>query len=596
MKVNQPHAGRRRFFRIAPMGCAAATLFVSGLTMLGWATGNSILASLRAHYIPMAPSTALCFTLIACSVLLHLARPGAFLAVRFLSGTVLAVGVGKLVEYAAGIGFGLDALLVREPEAFGSVLTGRMAPLTAANMMLLSGAALALTWESIRRFAGVMGALVVVISVVVLEGYAFGSPVLYGGTVIPVALPTAFAFIFSGVAVVAAAGERVWPLSAFIGDTTRALLLRAFVPTIIGMMIVDALLRARLFAYFTNNPALIAAISTITMALLVIWVVSVVSRKVGARIDAAEQERNAARADLLALNAHLENRVRDRTRELSERHEQMGEELRMARELQFALLPHEYPIISGQDGAESALDFLSFFFPSGDVSGDFFTVFPLGENAAGIIICDVMGHGVRAALITGMVRVLVEEHAQTVSDPGELLTRINHGLTGILKQAGATMFATCFYLVADVEKRELRYANAGHPEPLRIRQRSGHSSVEWLPRSRTSGPAMGLFAQAQYRTHTSPMSPGDFIILYTDGLFEVENEEGDMMAQEDLLKIAQTHAHLPAEEVLASLVNDVRKLSPTDSFADDVCVVGVQVKTEAFATGMSSKEPAAALA
>ncbi|MDZ4287838.1 MAG: PP2C family protein-serine/threonine phosphatase, partial [Prosthecobacter sp.] len=288
---------------------------------------------------------------------------------------------------------------------------------------------------------------------------------------------------------------------------------------------------------------------------------------------------NLAQSDLVAFNAHLEHRVRDRTRELSEKHEQMAEELRMARELQFALLPQEYPVVATQEGAkESALDFLSFFFPSGDVSGDFFTVFPLGHQAAGIIICDVMGHGVRAALITGMVRVLVEEHAHTVSDPGELLTRINQGLTAILKQAVATMFATCFYLVADVEKQELRYANAGHPPPLRVRQGAGQTSVDWLPESRAGGPAMGLFGEAAYSTITTRMAPGDLIVLYTDGLFEVENEAGRILTQDDLLAIALRHAALPPEELLARIVTEVRTFSQTSAFEDDVCVVGVQVK------------------
>lgn len=71
---------------------------------------------------------------------------------------------------------------------------------------------------------------------------------------------------------------------------------------------------------------------------------------------------------------------------------------------------------------ESALRFLSLYFPTGDVSGDFFSVFAVGERAAGVFICDVMGHGVRSALITSMIRALVEEHALITSDPGELLT------------------------------------------------------------------------------------------------------------------------------------------------------------------------------
>ena len=86
----------------------------------------------------------------------------------------------------------------------------------------------------------------------------------------------------------------------------------------------------------------------------------------------------------------------------------------------------------------------------------------------GIFICDVMGHGVRSALITSMIRGLVEEHGQAAADAGELLTRVNRALAVILKQADITMFATCFYVVADVERAQLRFANAGHPSALHI--------------------------------------------------------------------------------------------------------------------------------
>ena len=175
--------------------------------------------------------------------------------------------------------------------------------------------------------------------------------------------------------------------------------------------------------------------------------------KVAAHLARIAIERKRAQAELLALNAELEERVEKRTRELREKNQQIGEELKMARELQLALLPKRFPIIPiGAPPHESALSFLSLYFPTGDVSGDFFSVFPIGEKSAGVLICDVMGHGVRSALITGMIRGLVEEHLSFAADPGVLLTHINRALTVILQQAGTTMFATCFYVVADVQR------------------------------------------------------------------------------------------------------------------------------------------------
>jgi len=288
-------------------------------------------------------------------------------------------------------------------------------------------------------------------------------------------------------------------------------------------------------------------------------------------------ERQRARAELLALNAELEERVEKRTRELREKNQQMEEELQMARELQVALLPREFPTIPvGVPPLESALSFLSFYFPTGKVSGDFFSVFPVGEKAAGVMICDVMGHGVRSALITGIIRGLVEEHANLAADPGVLLTHINRALTVILQQAGTTMFATCFYVVADVERAELRFANAGHPCALHVR--CDGASAEKLDDERSRGPVMGIFPSATYVTAARSMVRGDRVMLFTDGLYEVEDATGALFNEEQLRATVSRHAALVPEEFFDRVLSDIRNYSQSDTFEDDVCVVGMQIR------------------
>jgi phosphoserine phosphatase RsbU/P len=216
------------------------------------------------------------------------------------------------------------------------------------------------------------------------------------------------------------------------------------------------------------------------------------------------------------------------------------------------------------------------YFPTGDVSGDFFNVFPVGEKAAGIFICDVMGHGVRSALITSMIRGLVEEHVQAVADPGELLTRVNRALAVILKQADTTMFATCFYVVADVERAQLRFANAGHPSALHIQH--GNGAAHKLQGNERPGPAMGIFPTASYVTSSSPMKKGDRVMLFTDGLFEVEDASGTLFTEDQLHTTVTRYAGLPAQEFFDRVISDVRQFSERKSFDDDVCVVGMEVQ------------------
>jgi serine phosphatase RsbU (regulator of sigma subunit) len=567
----------RNSSRFLPLVCASLAILLGLLTLAGWTSGFSILASVRAKYIPMAPSTALCFSLIGVGLIQQLTIPALRRVAWLLSVIVLVIACAKLAEFLGGINFGIDAWFVRNPGRFGAVPTGRMSPITAANFIFTAAGLFVLAHCHLQKWAGVFGAVATAVAAVVLTGYSYGTPLLYGGTVIPVALSTACAFLLCGVALVIAAGAEQWPLRMFHGDSTRALLLRAFVPLIVAASLINGYINTTLLQHWHANPALVAALCAVVFAGLIGWIISGLSMAIGGRIDRAEEARNRARRELVALNAELEIRVQERTRELRQKNQQIAEQLRMARELQLALLPQQFPTVPPDvPDHESALRFLSLYFPTGDVSGDFFSVFPVGEKAAGVFICDVMGHGVRSALITSMIRALVEEEAQVTSDPGELLTRVNHALAEILKQARTTMFATCFYLVADVNNAQLRFANAGHPCALRIRQRS--APAERLESDGRVGPAMGIFPSARYQTAARSMATGDLIMLFTDGLFEVEGPDGESFSQQQFHATVNRHAASPPEEFFTRVLEEIRKFSKRETFDDDVCVVGVEVR------------------
>jgi sigma-B regulation protein RsbU (phosphoserine phosphatase) len=136
-------------------------------------------------------------------------------------------------------------------------------------------------------------------------------------------------------------------------------------------------------------------------------------------------------------NALLLTNIRElQERDLVIRHknEQMETDLRMATELQQALMPNTYPSFPLQPDGATALRFYHRYLPASMMGGDFFHIARLSDDTAGICICDVMGHGVRAALITAMLRALIETHATEAADPGRLLTELNNEFTRILKQ------------------------------------------------------------------------------------------------------------------------------------------------------------------
>jgi sigma-B regulation protein RsbU (phosphoserine phosphatase) len=256
---------------------------------------------------------------------------------------------------------------------------------------------------------------------------------------------------------------------------------------------------------------------------------------------------------------------------------QRQDDLAMARQLQQSLLPAVYPgFPGGATPGRSALLFHHRFQPAAELAGDFFNVLALADDTAGVFICDVMGHGVRSALVTAMLRALVDDLAPRLREPGEFLGEMNRRLTSLIKPADTPLFATACYLIADVARGELRFANAGHPRPLHLQTRAGLvSRLSVRPRS---GPALGLSADATYATGQCPLAPADLVLLFTDGLFEVMAADGsEDFGQARLLAAASQRLQVAPPQLLDGLLAEVRQFSGGAEFSDDVCLLGMEV-------------------
>lgn len=266
------------------------------------------------------------------------------------------------------------------------------------------------------------------------------------------------------------------------------------------------------------------------------------------------------------------------TEELRAKNETLEQDLEMARELQNALLPQNYPqfLHGAADGSESAVHFYHFFHPSMAVSGDFFDVLKISDDVAGLFICDVMGHGVRAALVAATVRALVGELRYTWNDPSEFLAQLNRALRGTLKNTGISLFASAFYVVADLARGELRYANAGHPHPLRVHH-DAHAAKTAPLNGGKPGPALGLFDDAKYVNCRAPLSPHDVILVFTDGLLEVEGADGQLYDYPRFLRAVNARSELPTEALCRGLIEEVQHFSANQEFTDDVCLVAMEI-------------------
>jgi sigma-B regulation protein RsbU (phosphoserine phosphatase) len=275
-------------------------------------------------------------------------------------------------------------------------------------------------------------------------------------------------------------------------------------------------------------------------------------------------------------NALLLTNIREleqRDRVIRRKNEQMETDLRMATELQQALMPNVYPSFPASSSqGQTRLRFYHRYLPASMLGGDFFHIARLSDDAAGICICDVMGHGVRAALITAMLRALIETHAAEAADPGRFLTELNSEFTRILKQTGTLVFATVLYCVINIRERDARFARAGHPAPLHVRRTANEVGAVALGEG-SSGPAMGLIPNAQFKTSEAKLSPGDFLLFFTDGVIEVEDKRDRDFGIEGLQQSIRSNMHQPTESLLEAIISDVYNFAGSKVLTDDACLV-----------------------
>ncbi len=190
-----------------------------------------------------------------------------------------------------------------------------------------------------------------------------------------------------------------------------------------------------------------------------------------------------------------------------------------------------------------------------------------------------MGHGISPALITALIRGLVEELRPLAADPGKFLTTLNRGMCTVLREAGTTTFASAIYAVIDARTQLMRYSIAGHPHPFHLRQKS--KTVEAISFAKKEiGPVLGLIEETTYPTLERKLDTGDVLIIYTDGIFEVPGKDNEEYGEDRLLGSFAKRASLDVDTLFKEVVGEVRAWSANSHFLDDVCLLGVQLDAD----------------
>ncbi|MBL9213101.1 MAG: SpoIIE family protein phosphatase [Opitutaceae bacterium] len=262
--------------------------------------------------------------------------------------------------------------------------------------------------------------------------------------------------------------------------------------------------------------------------------------------------------------------------ELRRRSLEMETDLAMARQVQESFLSRPHPIFPRDATTEaSALRFAQRYIPTTTLGGDFFEVLQLSDTHCGVLVCDVMGHGVRAGLLTALIRGVVGELRDRALDPAHVLAELNHSLMPIVEHTGQPVFATVFFGVIDTQARTLVYGNAGHPPPL-VRRAAGGSVIRLAPAD--PEPAAGLLGDFTYSRHECPFLPGDVFLGYTDGILEASDPAGTMYGEDRLRTLLLAAPGLSGAELSDRILHEVQVHSGQTQFEDDVCLLVIEAR------------------
>ncbi len=281
--------------------------------------------------------------------------------------------------------------------------------------------------------------------------------------------------------------------------------------------------------------------------------------------------RNALRhktlkAVLQSKISELNGLLREREK-LMQQHEMLREELALAREVQQSMLPGYFP-------EHPHLQFVAHYHPALEIGGDFYDTIPLADGKIGVLIADVTGHGIQAALITVLLKSAFAEWRDEEISPRDMLVAFNTLLFRVLP---TNIFVAALILVLDSETNACQLANSGIPHPFHVKRNAGE--VQRIP---ANGLLLGIADEDTFmpgEERTFQLERGDKLLFYTDGLSEIEGQD-QRQFENQIVPILLKTLDLPAGRALEALEKSARAFSKPGHNWDDMTLLAIEVTSE----------------
>jgi serine phosphatase RsbU (regulator of sigma subunit)/catechol 2,3-dioxygenase-like lactoylglutathione lyase family enzyme len=239
---------------------------------------------------------------------------------------------------------------------------------------------------------------------------------------------------------------------------------------------------------------------------------------------------------------------------------QAAHDLAIAKDVQTRLFPQHQPLIH-------TLVYAGACHPARTVGGDYYDFLDLGGGRVGLVLADIAGKGMGAALLMANLQAALRSQCARASEQPERFLRSVNQL--LYENTSDGDYATLFFAEYDDNTRKLRYSNCGHPPALLLRGDNG------LQRLEATCTVVGLFEKWDFAMEERELIPGDTVLLYTDGVTEALNAEGEQFGEERLLEAARRYRELSPPELLAAVAGQARGFSPYEQ-TDDITLIAAK--------------------